>query len=64
MKTFLSTTLLITGFLVLPPPPASADLKAGDDAKLFKSVDENLQPVDMADLVKGKPLVLVVGSCS
>ena len=44
--------------------PAAADLKVGQKAKLFQSVDENLQHVDMADLIDGRPLVLVVGSCS
>lgn len=44
--------------------PANADLKVGQKAKLFQSVDENLQHVDMAKLVDGRPLVLVVGSCS
>jgi hypothetical protein len=39
-------------------------LKAGDQAILFKSVDENMKPVDMADMIKGKPLVLVTGSCT
>lgn len=44
--------------------PAGADLKQGDQALLFASVDENLNPVDMAEMTDGRPLVLVVGSCS
>lgn len=38
----------------------------GDDelAPLFETVDENMQPIDMADLIDGKPLVLTVGSAS
>lgn len=44
--------------------PAAADLKRGDQALLFASVDENLNPVDMAKMTAGLPLVLVVGSCS
>ena len=44
--------------------PAGADLKQGDQALLFASVDENLNPVDMAKMTEGRPLVLVVGSCS
>jgi hypothetical protein len=44
--------------------PAVADLKEGDQALLFTSVDENLDPVDMRDMTEGRPLVLVVGSCS
>ncbi len=34
------------------------------EAQLFKSVDENLQSVDMQDLIDGRPLVLVVSSCT
>ena len=45
-------------------PQARADLKEGQQAKLFKSIDENLKHVDMADLIDGRPLVLAVGSCS
>jgi hypothetical protein len=33
-------------------------------AQLFKSVDENLQPVDMQDLINGRPLVLAVSSAT
>jgi hypothetical protein len=33
-------------------------------APLFATVDENMQPIDMADLIDGKPLVLTVGSAS
>lgn len=33
-------------------------------APLFKTVDENMQPIDMADLIDGRPLVLTVGSAS
>ena len=43
---------------------ASADLQVGQQAALFDSIDENLQPVSMADMIDGKPLVLVVSSCS
>jgi len=44
--------------------PARADLRVGQKAELFRTVDENLQPVDMAELIVGRPLVLIVGSCS
>lgn len=44
--------------------PAWAELQEGEKAELFRTVDENLQPVDMAQLVDGLPLVLLVGSCS
>jgi hypothetical protein len=43
---------------------SSADPAVGDQAVLFNSVDENMEPVDMADLVQDKPLVVVVGSAS
>jgi hypothetical protein len=33
-------------------------------AILFDSVDENLNPVSMADMIDGRPLVLAVGSCT
>jgi len=47
-----------------PEGDSSLALKAGDQAILFKSVDENMKPVDMADMIKGKPLVLLTGSCT
>lgn len=43
---------------------AAADVGVGDAAPLFASIDENLQPVDMADLIQERPLVLAVGSAS
>ncbi len=43
---------------------SASALKAGDQAILFKSVDENMNPVDMADMINGKPLVLLTGSCT
>ena len=33
-------------------------------APLFDSVDENLNPVSMADFIDGRPLVLGCGTCS
>jgi hypothetical protein len=38
--------------------------KAQGEAPLFDSVDENFNPVSMADLIDGRPLVLAVSSCS
>jgi len=43
---------------------AMADLKVGQKAILYDSVNEELKPVSMKDLIDGKPLVLVVSSCS
>ena len=34
------------------------------EAPFFDSVDENLNPVSMADKIDGKPLVLAVSSCT
>jgi hypothetical protein len=36
----------------------------GPEAPLFDSIDENFNPVSMADLIDGKPLVLAVSSCT
>ena len=36
----------------------------GEKARLFKSVNEDLQPVEMQALIDGRPLVLAVGSAS
>jgi hypothetical protein len=50
--------------LLLAGAPASAQVWIGDEAPLYQSTDENLQPVDMADLIDGRPLVIAVGSAS
>ncbi len=47
-----------------PPPGPGPGLQVGDTAKLFKGVDENLKPVDMAKLIRNRPLVLIVGSAT
>jgi len=57
---FLSAMLMTLGI----GGSARADVAVGDDAPLFESVDEHMNPVDMADLVVGRPLVLAVGSAS
>ena len=44
--------------------PAQADLGVGDEAILYVSVNEDMEPVDMADMVDGRPLVLLTGSAS
>jgi len=33
-------------------------------AQLFDSIDEDGNPVSMADMIDGRPLVLAVGSCT
>jgi len=45
-------------------PDVQEDIGLYQEAQLFKSLDEDLQPVDMQDLIDGRPLVLVVGSCT
>lgn len=50
--------------LLLAGAPASAQVWIGDEAPLYRSIDENLQPVDMADMIDGRPLVIAVGSAS
>jgi hypothetical protein len=37
---------------------------SGDPAPLFSTVDENGQTVQMRELIRGRPLVLAVGSAS
>jgi hypothetical protein len=52
---------VISAFFVMTwQLPARADLRVGQKAELFRSVDENLQPVDMAKLIVGRPLILLV----
>ena len=57
---YVFSTLLLVGWTAL----ARADIREGQEARLFRTIDENLQPVDMAKLIDGRPLVLLVGSCS
>jgi hypothetical protein len=40
------------------------DVGVGDEAPLYDTVDENMEPVSMADEIDGRPLVLVVSSAS
>ena len=43
---------------------AGAAVGVGDDGPMYASLDENMQPTDMADFIDGRPLVLIVGSAS
>ena len=63
MKRTLSALSCLTAFL-FGCGPVSASPQKGDQAQLFKSVDENLKPVDMKDMIRDRPLVLIVGSAS
>ena len=39
-------------------------ISVGQEAPLFAGFDQNMEPVDMADMIDGRPLVLIVGSAS
>ncbi len=45
-----------------PPGPGWGTLKPGEKAPMFRSVDEQMRPVDMRDMIRQRPLVLLVGS--
>jgi hypothetical protein len=47
-----------------PPGTRQTDAATATYAPLFDSVDENLNPVSMADLIDGKPLVMACTSCT
>jgi len=55
---------LAVALMVLAPAWPIATAGAPPRALLFDSVDENLNPVSMADMIDGRPLVLVVSSCT
>ncbi len=59
-----STLILIPTLVCGAQPIYAQGLEVGEDAVLFESWDENEQMVDMADMIDGKPLVLVTGSCT
>jgi hypothetical protein len=43
---------------------ALAEVGVGDSAPMFETVNEDMQPIDMADYIDGKPLAMCVGSAS
>jgi hypothetical protein len=43
---------------------ALAEVGVGDDAPMFETFNEDMQPIDMADYIDGRPLALCVGSAS
>jgi hypothetical protein len=57
------TALTTTGCRHNFGDPAGGAVR-GEKAQLFSSVNEDLQPVDMKQLIDGRPLVLAVGSAS
>jgi hypothetical protein len=62
----LSRLLLIAVVLAIAWPVAGGNgqLLLKTEAPLFNSVDENFNPVSMADKIDGRPLVLAVSSCT
>jgi len=44
--------------------PALPPSSGRPPAALFAGLDENMQPVDMAEMIEGRPLVLITGSAS
>jgi hypothetical protein len=52
------------GMAVMTTAPAYADVGVGDTAPLFDTVNEDMDPVSMAELIDGRPLVLAVGSAT
>ena len=43
---------------------ATSAARAQGPATLFDSIDENLNPGSMADMINGRPLVLFLSSCT
>ena len=56
--------ILIALAIAWPLAGTNAQLELRTETPLFDSVDENLNPVSMADKINGKPLVLAVSSCT
>ena len=44
--------------------PALAQVREGDQAPLFLSVDDKMRTIDMADFVDGTPMVFLYGSAT
>lgn len=43
---------------------ALAEVGVGENAPMFQTIDEDMQPIDMADYIDGRPLAMCVGSAS
>ena len=56
--------ILIVLAIAWPLAKTNAQLTLGTEAPLFDSIDENFNPVSMADKINGKPLVFAVSSCT
>ena len=65
LKKFRRLVLIIVALAIAwPLARANGQMLLKTEAPLFDSVDENSNPVSMADKIDGKPLVLAVSSCS
>ncbi len=65
LKNFRRLVLIIVVLAIAwPLVSANGQILLKTEAPLFDSVDENLNPVSMADKIDGKPLVLAVSSCT
>jgi hypothetical protein len=60
-KSILPLVLLV---IMLPIVETNSQTTSITEAPLFNSIDENFNPVSMADMIDGKPLVIAVSSCS
>jgi len=60
-KSILTLVLLV---IMLPIVETNSQTTSITEAPLFNSIDENFNPVSMADMIDGKPLVIAVSSCS
>jgi len=56
--------LLCAALCMMTNPGRAEAVNVGDVGPLFQTMDENMQPVDMAALIVDRPLVIVVGSAS
>ncbi len=56
--------VLCAASLMIVPARQVEAANVGDVGPMFQTTDENMQPVDMASLIDGRPLVIAVGSAS
>lgn len=59
-KSTLSALVAVT----IVAAPAFAQVREGDTAPLFLSVDDKMRTIDMADFVDGTPMVFLYGSAT
>ncbi len=61
MNTFRTMATVVGALGAMGP---SIAVNGQEQAPLFDSVDENMNPVSMADMIDGRPLILAMGSCT